>query len=304
MNPLRVLFSTSLILFNLPALANRAEEIRAKITVDGANVVYQNAVHSSEFKKILSGIQSGDRVWLDVAAALRSVSDTHGSEQLDTAFSDALSKSAGTALVYLQKPFRARDVCKPRMVEPESGELNQFFTRIEHALNAAQDGTLQDKKSVCLYYLGVSKRMIDAIDVLARHNENPEKIAEEIKTTGVMRVNSRLISEGVWDSVISRIAAGNPETWIGLAMSFRSEPTLRPQIDLALATALMTNPFFVLTSAPNEAALSDICTVKNFKIATSVQRDIGETLDDVLAPMQTQTALATKVRVCLSALKW
>lgn len=128
-----------------------ADEVIARIHRDGGKIVLADLwKHESEFEAMLSGIESADRYWLQVAALLRPFSDAGASEQIDMAVGRALPKDAERVLHMINhNGFELDFVCTSPFDEPTHEVAKEYERKTLAALAALFDPDLKSIAAEC-----------------------------------------------------------------------------------------------------------------------------------------------------------
>ena len=99
-----------------------AQALLKRISNEGGHkVLWDLWEHERDFGQVISGIESGDPSWLEVAAALRPFSDAAASLSLDYAVAIALPKEPDRVLALTEHGFNVEDICTSPFIEPDPG---------------------------------------------------------------------------------------------------------------------------------------------------------------------------------------
>ena len=104
-----------------------AQDLLKRVSSEGGHkVLWDLWEHESEFRRVLSGIESGDPSWLKVAAALRPFSDAGASLSLNYAVALALPKAPDRVLALVGHGFDLEDICTSPFIEPDLGVAETY----------------------------------------------------------------------------------------------------------------------------------------------------------------------------------
>ncbi|MEK6749290.1 MAG: hypothetical protein AABY83_08810 [Pseudomonadota bacterium] len=291
----------SALIFSTAGAAQQAKDYKTNISSLGANAVYKQ-MWPKDRREVITAISSGKKEWLEVAIAIREVANAHDAEDLDAAFSAAITRSPGNALQFVGAPFRANIVCTPRMTEPEPHELDVYFHKTMQALESVTDKSLADSKTLCLYYLRHSKAQIDAIDELKLARLTPQGLLAELAKNGAQQTVKNLQDTKHWDAVLARIGAGNPQEWIVFAYALRTVTDSLEAIKIELANALHTSPNQVLSSIKDDETLRMICSLTNANLERVVVDDLKAQIKGSILPLTKMGSASERAKICLDAL--
>jgi hypothetical protein len=104
-----------------------AQALLARISKEGGrNVFWDLWKHDEDFGRVVSGIESGDPLWLKVATALRPFSDASASLSLDYAVARALPKAPTRVLALIGHGFNIENICTSPFIEPDPGVAETY----------------------------------------------------------------------------------------------------------------------------------------------------------------------------------
>jgi hypothetical protein len=141
------------------------ERVAADISTFGAGEVLRDRLWPDPrvFEGLLDKVETGDPLWLQIAVALRAVSDGGASEGLVAAVSVALTRQPENVLRLLStgaadSSFTVADVCSARFAftEQPAAEKRWRIGALQ-ALAAAHDGHLTAARDACLAALPLAQ---------------------------------------------------------------------------------------------------------------------------------------------------
>lgn len=113
------------------------------------------------FGKILRGVETGRKEWLDVAVELHPATDASYSEALSISVAIALAHNPGNALAVSHKGFPLAHMCSIPLIEPAEKE---FYSLLDRTIEAVQSATLptdlEARRQVCLGHLLKTKAAV------------------------------------------------------------------------------------------------------------------------------------------------
>lgn len=115
------------------------------------------------FGKILGGVETGKKEWLDIAVALRPATDASYSEALSISVAIALAHNPGNALGVSDKGFPLAHMCSVPLIEPTEEEFYSLLNRtIDAVRSAILPNDLEAKRQVCLGHLLETKAVVSS----------------------------------------------------------------------------------------------------------------------------------------------
>jgi hypothetical protein len=135
----------------LAAAGITASDVSARIHRDGGKKVLADLWdQQAEFEVVLSGIESADREWLDVARLLKPFSDAGSAEEIDMAVARALPKDPERVLLLIgHDGFELDFVCTSPFDEPDAGVAEAYERRTLAALAAVKFPDLKAVAAQC-----------------------------------------------------------------------------------------------------------------------------------------------------------
>ena len=132
-----------------------ASDMIARINRDGGKQVLADLwEHEPEFDAVISGIESANRDWLQVAALLKPFSDAGSSEQIDMAVGRALPKDPQRVLHLIgHNGFQLDFVCTSPFDEPAPGVAKEYERRALAALATLNDPDLKSVAAECAKHI-------------------------------------------------------------------------------------------------------------------------------------------------------
>ncbi len=122
-----------------------AQALLKRISSDGGHKVLRDLwEHGQEFGRVISGIESGDPSWLEVATALRPFSDAGASLSLNYAVALALPKAPDRVLALVGHGFELNDICTSPFIEPDPGIAEAYEREALDALATSKDSNAAD----------------------------------------------------------------------------------------------------------------------------------------------------------------
>ncbi|MEZ0191023.1 hypothetical protein AB9X41_17525 [Ralstonia solanacearum] len=115
----------------------------------GHKVLWDLWEHEEDFEHVLSGIESGDALWLKVATALRPFSDAGASLSLDYAVARALPKAPNRVLALVGHGFALKFICTSPFIEPEPGVAEAYEQRTLVVLSKVKSPALAPIAAEC-----------------------------------------------------------------------------------------------------------------------------------------------------------
>ena len=123
--------------------APSAKDILSRIATDGGHkVLWDLWQHEDEFNHMLSGIESADSSWLQVASALRPFADAGASLSIDYAVARALPKAPDRVLALTRHGFDIESICTSPFIEPAPGVAKAYEQQTLAALANVKDPAL------------------------------------------------------------------------------------------------------------------------------------------------------------------
>lgn len=136
-----------------------ASDVMSLVQRVGAASAIDQLFNSDSWDSILDGIASGGAGWLRVAAALRTASDGHVSEDLASATSEALVRNPAAVLrLAAQGALRVDDACGWQGFltnddHATKAKLRAFIDRQREAVMQVESAKLGDTRGSCLALL-------------------------------------------------------------------------------------------------------------------------------------------------------
>lgn len=115
----------------------------------GRKVLWDLWQHEREFGQVTSGIESGDRAWLEVAAALKPFSDAGASLSINYAVARALPKTPERVLALTTQGFKVEDICTSPFIEPDPGVAEAYERRTLAALSRLKGTSVASVAAEC-----------------------------------------------------------------------------------------------------------------------------------------------------------
>lgn len=142
-----------------------AELVVSEIKLGGAaNVARRIDADASFGRSVMSGIATGDSVWLDVAGSLTPASSA-AAASLAIALASALPRAPDRVLTLLGPNYPVEDICNIPFLEPDSTLVTSYHDQAVTALNRVQVPALMKVRDDCRGTLDHARsRRLERID--------------------------------------------------------------------------------------------------------------------------------------------
>ena len=143
----------------------KAELVVSEIKLGGAaNVARRIDADASFGRSVMSGIASGDSVWLDVAGSLTPASSV-AAASLAIALASALPRAPDRVLTLLGPNYPVEDVCNIPFLEPDSTLVTSYHDQAVTALDRVQSPALMKVRDDCRSTIDQARaRRLERID--------------------------------------------------------------------------------------------------------------------------------------------
>lgn len=134
-----------------------AEIVLAEIKLRGVAAVARRLDTDESFgRSVMSGIATGDSVWLEVASKLRPASAA-AQASLSMALASALPHSPRRVLGILGYNYPVAEVCAIPFMRPDSSLIVSYYADAAAALGRVRDSSLTQKRDVCMAALDTAR---------------------------------------------------------------------------------------------------------------------------------------------------
>jgi hypothetical protein len=148
-----------------PTQRGSAELLLSEIKLEGATNVSRRIDADESFgRSVMSGIATGDSVWLEVADKVTPASAA-AAATLSIALASALPRSPERVLALLGPKYPVADVCNIPFLEPDSTLVTRYHENAVTALGQVRDTTLGKVRDECRAVLDQARqRRLERID--------------------------------------------------------------------------------------------------------------------------------------------
>ena len=147
-----LMFLLSICLFTSISFAAdlSSSSVAARISVEGGQKVLRDLwQHEEAFAPVLTGIESGDPSWLNIATQLKPYADGAASLSLNYAVARALPKAPEAVLALVGKGFDIDRICTLPFIEPDPGVAELYERQTLAALSSVIDPSLKPLATRC-----------------------------------------------------------------------------------------------------------------------------------------------------------
>jgi hypothetical protein len=126
-----------------------AEFVLSEIKLRGGGVVSKRLDSDESFgRSVMSGIATGDSLWLDVASRLKP-SSASAQASLAIALASALPHSPARVVSLLGRDYPVEEVCGIPFLRAESSFVTSYHDEAAAALGSVRDSSLTKKRDSC-----------------------------------------------------------------------------------------------------------------------------------------------------------
>jgi len=134
-----------------------AELVLSQIKVGGASGVSKRLDQDESFgRSVMSGISSGDSLWLDVASRISPPSAT-AEASLSIALASALPRSPSRVLALLGDKYPVEEVCGIPFLRPAPAFIASYHDSVAAALQSVRDSSLTKVRDACTVALDTAR---------------------------------------------------------------------------------------------------------------------------------------------------
>lgn len=127
-----------------------AQEILGRIENEGGRKVLSELLEEDgELRVVVSGVESGNSLWLNVATAFRPFSDASVSLSLNYAVARALPKEPSRVLALVGHGFSVDDICTSPFIEPDPSVAETYERQALAALSKVGTPALKSVAVEC-----------------------------------------------------------------------------------------------------------------------------------------------------------
>jgi hypothetical protein len=126
-----------------------AELVLSQIKLGGSAAVSKRLDQDESFgRSVLSGVSTGDSVWLEVASRINPPSAT-AEASLAIALASALPRSPARVLALLGEKYPVEEVCGIPFLRPDSSLVVSYHATALAALSSVRDSALAKRRDAC-----------------------------------------------------------------------------------------------------------------------------------------------------------